>query len=270
MSRLHRRFPAADDYKKSVVFDGVLVKFHPVVQAGLRRLPIRDIWIEQNNLIHRLAINLSHMAVIKDSLARQVRMPATIMQAVNDIARWASSADGSLLNRDVSDQDLQAGFLACPSILIIVPEDDIDPEIFKDAHALVEHTGVKIALPNICIDLLDPDYHELENADIVFASLNEMMRLLAKGLITLKSLKRIIVDEPFYLDEEAFKDVATLFRHPTMSQHVATAWVGRTFPMHTYNSMCDVVLNMLPYYYMDPEWSVCAAELDNQNDSFGW
>ncbi|KAH0394384.1 hypothetical protein KCU89_g11421, partial [Aureobasidium melanogenum] len=206
--RLHERFPRASDYQIAKPSLEWFLTIDGRVATAFESLRITDLWIEQLSLISALS-KYSIFSIIPNYLiTRACRVVATIMQVCAEV----SLQKGRNPPTPITEDEFDAGTFARPYQLVVVPDDDMDPLVWMDAYTVAHDTGVKLSTPSINITYPGDEYQYLANADVVFASIDRIKKLVGTRAISLSCVNRIIVDEPLYINKATWYSLGMLLR----------------------------------------------------------
>ncbi|KAG9904331.1 hypothetical protein KCV02_g15420, partial [Aureobasidium melanogenum] len=186
--RLHERFPRGSDWQIAEPSLKWFLTIDGRVATASEGLRITDLWVEQLSLINALS-KYSIFSIIPNYLiTRACRIVATIMQVCAEV----SLQKGRNPPTPITEEEFDAGTFARPYQLVVVPDDDMDPLVWMDAYTVAHDTGVKLSTPAINITYPGDEYQYLANADVVFASIDRIKKLVATRAIGLSCVNRII------------------------------------------------------------------------------
>jgi len=242
---LFKRFPTSDTYKGIVQ----AIEWYSTIdercsKAYKERYGIKTLYVQQQDVINTLSEINKILIIEEHQLSRACRMMAMVMQVCVSVTAMKAKMTPVL----VDENDYKIGCFAHPFVLIIMPDDDVDPSILMDAYTLAHHTRIDFAVPNICVFFPGDEELQLLNSLVVCCSLNKLKQLIGQGLIGLSCVQRIIVDEPLYLDVAGFNDLRMIYRHPDMNVHVDAAFIGRSYTPFTTKNINDLFTYRLPYW----------------------
>ncbi|KAG9732499.1 hypothetical protein KCU73_g11306, partial [Aureobasidium melanogenum] len=246
-SLLHERFPRASDYQIAKPSLEWFLTIDGRVATAFESLRITDLWIEQLSLISALS-KYSIFSIIPNYLiTRACRVVATIMQVCAEV----SLQKGRNPPTPITEEEFDAGTFARPYQLVVVPDDDMDPLVWMDAYTVAHDTGVKLSTPSINITYPGDEYQYLANADVVFASIDRIKKLVGTRAISLSCVNRIIVDEPLYINKATWYSLGMLLRHPEMYPKVAIVFSGRAASLDedVVKKIRDFATHHLPYLH---------------------
>ncbi|KAH0386024.1 hypothetical protein KCU92_g3025, partial [Aureobasidium melanogenum] len=258
--RLHERFPRASDYQIAKPSLEWFLTIDGRVATAFESLRITDLWIEQLSLISALS-KYSIFSIIPNYLiTRACRVVATIMQVCAEV----SLQKGRNPPTPITEEEFDAGTFARPYQLVVVPDDDMDPLVWMDAYTVAHDTGVKLSTPSINITYPGDEYQYLANADVVFASIDRIKKLVGTRAISLSCVNRIIVDEPLYINKATWYSLGMLLRHPEMYPKVAIVFSGRAASLDedVVKKIRDFATHHLPYLHEHNDESRAEAQAE--------
>jgi hypothetical protein len=244
--RLHERFPRGHDSMKTAK---PAVEWYRTIEnrvaCAYEALRIVDMWIEQLDLIEALEKRERFGIIPTQLMTRPCRMAAIIMQ----VCALLPLQKGRDYPVPITEDEMEDGIFARPYQLVLVGDDDMDPAIWMDGIVLAHHTGAKLSAPAINLTYPGDEYMFLTNADVVFCSIGRLKKLVGSKAVQLSCVKRIIVDEPMYVDKPTWNDLAMILQHPEMDPKVGAVFVGRKASLdeNTKKNVRDFATVALPY-----------------------
>jgi hypothetical protein len=259
--RLHERFPRGHDGRKTA--KPALEWYRTIdnrVACAFESLRITDLWIEQLDVIEALEQREMFRIIPTNLMTRPCRMAAIIMQ----VCAALSIQKGRDYPVPITEEEVEDGIFARPYQLVLVGDEDMDPAIWMDGIVLAHHTGIKLSAPAINLTYPGDEYMFLTNADVVFCSIDRLKKLVGSRAVQLSCVKRIIVDEPMYINKPTWSDLAMVLRHPEMNPKVGTAFVGRKASLdeHTKKNVRDFATVALPYWHAHTDESRAQAQAE--------
>ncbi|CAD0088345.1 unnamed protein product [Aureobasidium mustum] len=245
--RLHERFPRGSDYQTAKPALKWYRTIDGRVAVAFEGLRITDLWNEQLSLIDLLSRGDIFSIIPTELITRPCRLAAMIMQVCAEV----SLQKARNFHTPITEEEIDVGTFAHPYQLVLVADDDIDPAVWMDAYTLAHDTGVKLSTPTINITYPGDEYQYLTNADVVFASIDRIKKLVGTKAIGLSCVRRIIVDEPLYINKTTWGSLAMLLRHPEMNPEVGTLFVGRAASLEpeVVKKIRDFTTHTLPYWH---------------------
>jgi hypothetical protein len=258
---LHERFPRGHDGRKTA--KAALKWYRTIdnrVACAFESLRITDLWIEQLDVIEALEQREIFSIISTNLITRPCRMAAIIMQ----VCAALSIQKGREYPIPITEDEMENGIFARPYQLVVVGDEDMDPAIWMDGIVLAHHTGAKLSTPAINLTYPGDEYQFLTNADVVFCSIDRLKKLVGSRAIELSCVKRIIVDEPMYVNKPTWNDLAMILRHPEMNPKVGAVFVGRKASLdeHTKKNVRDFVTVSLPYWHAHTDESRTQAQAE--------
>ncbi|KAK6000507.1 hypothetical protein QM012_003753 [Aureobasidium pullulans] len=259
-ARLHERFPRGSDFKIAKPILEWLMTIDARVAKAFEGLRITDLWIEQLSLIHALSKQSVFSIVPNTLITRPCRTAAIIMQVCAELSLQKARNPPT----PITEEEIDAGTFARPYQLVVVADDDMDPAIWMDAYTLAHDTGIKLSTPSINITYPGDEYQYLTNADVVFASIDRIKKLVGTRAISLSCVSRIIVDEPLYINKATWYSLSMLLRHPEMHPRVGASFVGRAASLDedVVKKIRDFATHNLPYWHEHTAESRIEAQLE--------
>lgn len=258
--RLHERFPRGSDYKIAKPILEWLITIDARVATAFEGLRITDLWIEQQSLINALSKQRFFSIIPCNLITRPCRTVAIIMQVCAEV----SLQKGRNPPTPITEEEFDVGTFARPYQLVVVGDDDMDPAVWMDAYTVAHDTGVKLSTPSINITYPGDEYQYLANADVVFASIDRIKKLVGTRAIGLSCVNRIIVDEPLYINTATWDSLGMVLRHPEMHPKVGAIFVGRAASLdeEVVKKIRDFTTLNLPYWHEHTDETRAEAQLE--------
>ncbi|THW58231.1 hypothetical protein D6C87_05686 [Aureobasidium pullulans] len=211
-------------------------------RAFIMEYKIKTLFKQQQDLINVLTKPNKFLIVEEYQLTRPCRVAAMVMQVCVNVAAMKKVIPPV----GVDEDEFESGVLCRPYVLMIFPDQDIDPSIPMDVATLSHWTHVEFSTPDISVDFPGDEAFRMLNTEVIFSSMKKLKKFVGQKAIDLSRVQRIIIDEPLHFDKPGFESFAMLLRHPELNPNVDLAIVGHSFTEFTDENIKEVTDNNLP------------------------
>ncbi|THX63390.1 hypothetical protein D6D08_08240 [Aureobasidium pullulans] len=211
-------------------------------RAFIMEYKIKTLFKQQQDLINVLTKPNNFLIVEEYQLTRPCRVAAMVMQVCVNVAAMKKVIPPV----GVDEDEFENGVLCRPYVLMIFPDQDIDPSIPMDVATLSYWTHVEFSTPDISVDFPGDEAFRMLNTEVIFSSMKKLKKFVGQKAIDLSRVQRIIIDEPLHFDKPGFESFAMLLRHPELNPNVDLAIVGHSFTEFTDENIKEVTDNNLP------------------------